>query len=77
MAVTEGLYKMKTYTYKCHACNFTTEHNLPLPYIASPHNNCKRGTLHRVYKAHAVHFKGRGFYSVDSRKQLDTLEQIN
>lgn len=59
---------MPVYTFKCNSCEY--EYDLRQGFNeADPTTcpNCKKASLHRVYKPIPVVFKGSGFYATDNK----------
>ena len=59
---------MPVYTYHCDNCGHQFDKHQSYsenPLKACP--NCKKHTLHKVYRATGVSFKGSGYYVTDKR----------
>ena len=64
---------MPVYTYRCQNCGHEFDRQQSFseqPLKACP--NCNKHSLHKVYRAAGVVFKGSGFYVTDKRKSSST-----
>jgi putative FmdB family regulatory protein len=58
---------MPIYTYRCHTCN--ADKDIAHGMTEDGNFSCEicGGTLRKVYNSIGISFKGKGFYSTDSR----------